>query len=86
MSELILELESELLDFLAQLNQPVEKTAREMIIMDLFRRGVISGGKASELLDIPRLQFIKRASALGIPYLRFTEEEWEDEIAESERL
>jgi len=81
-----LDLGEDLGGFLATLGQPVEQTAREMIVLELYRRGLVSSGKASEFLGISRLDFIQRASALGIPYFRFTDEEWQAEVAESKRL
>ena len=80
-----LELGEELGDLLAKLGQPVEQTAREMIVWELYRRSLISSGKAAALLGIRRLDFIQRASELGIPYFRFTEDEWQAEVAESKR-
>jgi len=80
-----LELGEELGALLAKLGQPVEQAAREMIILELYRREVISSGKAAALLGIPRLDFIQRASALGIPYFRFSEDEWQAEVSESKR-
>ena len=80
-----LELGEELGSLLAKLGQPVEQTAREMIVLELYRRGLISSGKAAALLGIPRLDFIRHASELGIPYFRFTEDEWQSEVAESKR-
>ena len=80
-----LDLGDELGGLLAALGQPVEQTAREMIVLELYRRGLSSSGKAAALLDVRRLDFIQRASELGIPYFRFTEEEWQAEIAESKR-
>jgi len=49
------------------------------------RRSLVSSGKAADLLGIPRLEFIQRTSALGIPCFRFTEDEWQAEVAESKR-
>ena len=80
-----LELGEELGGLLAKLGQPVEQTAREMIVLELYRRGLISSGKAAALLGIPRLDFSRHASELGIPYFRFTEDEWQAEVAESKR-
>ena len=80
-----LDLGDELGDLLAELGQPVEQTAREMIVLEMYRRSLISSGKAAALLDVSRLDFIQRASELGIPYFRFTEEEWQAEVAESKR-
>jgi predicted HTH domain antitoxin len=80
-----LDLGDELGDLLAELGQPVEQTAREMIVLEMYRRSLISSGKAAALLDVSRFDFIQRASELWIPYFRFTEEEWQAEVAESKR-
>jgi predicted HTH domain antitoxin len=80
-----LDLDEELGALLAKLGQPVEQAAREMIVLELYRRGVISSSKAAALLGKPRLDFIQRASELGIPYFRFTEDEWQAEVSESKR-
>ena len=52
-----------------------------MIVLELYRRGTISSGKAAELLDMPRLDFIRHASHLGIPHIDMTPDEWEAEKA-----
>ncbi len=52
-----------------------------MIVLELYRRGAISSGKAGELLEMPRLDFIRHASDLGIPAIDMTTEEWEHEKA-----
>lgn len=82
MDSTILDLGEDLTGFLATLGQPIGQTAREMIVFELYRRSLVSSGKAAELLAIPRLDFIQRASESGIPYFRFTESEWQaDESA-----
>lgn len=80
-----LDLGEELGGLLAGLGQPVEQTAREMIVLELYRRSLISSGRAATLLGLHRLDFIQRASELGIPYFRFTEDEWQEEVAESKQ-
>jgi predicted HTH domain antitoxin len=85
MDSTILDLGADLSGYLATLGQPIEQTAREMIVFELYRRSLISSGKAAELLRIPRLDFIQRTSELGIPYFRFTKDEWQAEVAESKR-
>jgi len=86
MTTLSLELDEELLGLLLQLNQPLQQAAREIIVLELYRRGRVSSGKAAEFLSMPRLQLIQHASELGIPYFRFTGEDWKSEVAESERI
>jgi predicted HTH domain antitoxin len=85
MDSTMLDLGEDLSGFLATLGQPIEQTAREMIVFELYRRSLVSSGKGAELLGIPRIEFIQRTSELGIPYLRFTGDEWQAEVAESKR-
>jgi predicted HTH domain antitoxin len=80
-----LDLGEDLGALLTNLGQPIEQAAREMIVLELYRRGVISSGRAAALLSKTRLDFIQRASELGIPYFRFTEDEWQAEVSESKR-
>jgi len=79
------DLGEELGALVAELGQPVEQVAREIIVLELYRRNLISSGKAAALLGVPRLDFIQRASELGVPYFRFTEDEWQAEVAESKQ-
>jgi hypothetical protein len=53
--------------------------AVELMVLELYRRGVISGGKAAEWLGTSRQEFLQPASRLGIPAIQMTEEEWEAE-------
>jgi predicted HTH domain antitoxin len=86
MSIVRIEIDEALAALLHQTNQPVQAAAREMIVLELCRRGAISSGKAAELLGTSRLAFIQHASGLGIPYLEMTEDEWAAEKAASESL
>lgn len=79
MSTVRLDLEEDLVALLYQLNQPVQQAARELIVLELYRRGAISSGKAAELLGMSRQEFILHASHLGIPYFAMTLDEWEAE-------
>ena len=85
MDSRILDLGEDLSGFLATLGSPIEQTARELIVFELYRRSLVSSGKAAELLRISRLEFIQRTSDVGIPYFLFTEDEWQAEVAESKR-
>ena len=69
-------------DFAAMLRaegQPLPSAARELMALELFRRGTLSSGKAAEWLGCTRWDFINHASRLGIPLFQMTEEEWETE-------
>jgi predicted HTH domain antitoxin len=67
-------------------NQPVQRTAQEFVVLELYRRGSISSGKAAELLGMSRWHFIHHASDLGIPLFDMSEDEWAAEQAASEKL
>lgn len=86
MSTVKLDLEDELVSLLQQLNLPVERAARELIVLELYRRGAVSSGKAAQLLDMSRAEFIRYASRQGIPYFTMTAEEWEKEKKQSKTL
>jgi predicted HTH domain antitoxin len=73
-------LDDELAALLEQ-EMPLDQAARETIVMDLFRRGKISTGKACELLGLERMVFVRRACELGVPVYLTTEEEWEADLA-----
>ena len=81
MSSVKIEIEEPLAALLHQTNQPVQQAGREMIVLELYRRGTISSGKAAELLGMPRIDFVKHASRLGIPFFDMTDAEWEAEKA-----
>ncbi len=58
----------------------ITDAARQAIVLDLFRRAAISGGRASALLDMDRLDFMRLASSRGIPVIDMTAEEWQEEV------
>jgi predicted HTH domain antitoxin len=85
-STVTLNLDEDLVALLHQLNLPVERAARELIVLELYRRGVISSGKGAQLLGMPRQEFVHYASRQGIPFFEMTADEWERERKQSENL
>jgi len=74
-----LDLEDDFAGLLLQLNQPLKTTIRELVVLELYRQGKISSGKAGQLLNMPRFVFVNYASRLGIPFFTMTEDEWKAE-------
>jgi predicted HTH domain antitoxin len=72
MATIQLDLDDELVAVLDRLNLPVQDAARELMVMELYRRAQISEGKAAELLAMTRSDFIQHAADLGIPYFRMS--------------
>lgn len=67
-------IESDLASLPASLNQPLEQAARELIVLELYRRGTTASGKAAERLGMERREFIQHASDLGIPFFEMSED------------
>ena len=85
MSTVQIELDDGLVAILRRENPSAADAVRELAVMELYRRGAISGGKAAEVLGLDRLAFIHRAADVGIPYFNWDEAEWEAELAAIER-
>ena len=52
-----------------------EERVRQLFVVSLYREGRISAGKAAEMLDIHRYDFVALLSQLGYPYFDYTTEE-----------
>lgn len=86
MQTLKLDLPQDLEALLQGFNQPLEQSARELMVLELYRRGVVSSGKAAELFGMARFEFVHYASRLGISFFEMTEDEWQAEVALSKTL
>lgn len=73
------ELDQEIVDLLGTFEQPVSETVREILVLDLYRRTIISAGKGAALLHMPLLEFIQHSGRLGIPYFKMAPEEFATE-------
>jgi predicted HTH domain antitoxin len=80
-----LDLDDELVALLRRHDPSIERAARELMVMELYRRGAVSRGKAAALLGMPLVAFLQRANELGIPYFNYTDEEFAAELAASKR-
>lgn len=80
MATVQLELDDELVDVLREQEQPVERAARELMVLELYRRRAVSSDKAAHLLGMYRFDFIRYSGELGIPVLDMTREEWNAEL------
>jgi len=86
MNTVQLDLGQELLEVLRSLDRPVQQSARELIILELYREGRIAAGKAGELLGMAERDFLRHASDVGVPYFDMTGPEWSEEISESRKI
>ncbi len=85
MAEVKLDLPPDLLKLLQEMGD-VQQTIKECIVLELYRRGEISSGKAAELLGMGRIDFIQYSGRLGIPFFRYSPEELEEELSQMREL
>ena len=71
---------SEVLDLLTLSYQGGADVIKEAAVLEFYREGRISSGKAAEILSMERFEFIRYAGMKGIPYIRLTTEELEEEV------
>lgn len=74
------ELPSELILALNIERSELGRRAREWIVLELFQEGVISAGKAAEILGQRKTGFLQLLDAHGLPYLDGAPEELEAEV------
>ncbi len=86
MSQIPVLLEEDVTALLGDSPEQIERGALEMIVLELYRRHAISGGRAAELLDLDLLTLIRWSGSLGIPYFDMTPEQWEQELRTIEKL
>ncbi len=86
MSTVTIELERELVNLLHPVQGRPEDKLKEYLVLELYRLREISSGKAAELLDLSRGEFIRYASRTGIAYVDMDERELQDEIKASRSI
>ncbi len=59
---------------------PAGEQIQELAVLELYRRRVISSGRAADLLTMGREEFNRYASRLGIPYVDFDDVELAREL------
>ena len=84
--DMTLQIEDDLSPFFTEPERRPEQALRELIVVELFRRRLISGGRGAELLGMDRLEFIRRAGELGIPYFDMSREELEADVDAAGKL
>lgn len=55
-------------------------TRNAMVLYPYIRKGIISHGKAAELLGMHKIDLIKIYSDMGLPYMDMTDEEFDEEL------
>ena len=65
MSAANIEVDEELIGILRELNQPVDQTATELIVLELYLLGKISSGRAAAILRMSRIAPTRTRQPIG---------------------
>ncbi|MCW5881292.1 MAG: UPF0175 family protein [Anaerolineae bacterium] len=70
-------------DMLVALNitaSEASQVAKELVVLELFREGEISGGKAAEILGLTKFQFMSLLATRDISYLDLDGRSLQDDV------
>jgi predicted HTH domain antitoxin len=63
--------------------QEFVREAKFLLALKLFEMGRITSGRAAQLADVPRVEFLFRAGQMGVPVAEVDEEELDREFADA---
>ena len=75
-----LEMPEKLVTFAKPSSEEDQLERNAMILYPYIRKGIISHGKAAEILDIFKMDLITLYGKLGIPYIEMADEELDEEF------
>jgi predicted HTH domain antitoxin len=76
---------SEILPIVAKKKGDVPTKVLEFLILELYRLGELSSGKAAQYLNMERFEFARFASGMGIPFIDLEKDEISDDFKEAHR-
>lgn len=80
MSKIPVMINEEVVELLGLSGEQLERSVLEAIVLGMYRRHDISARRASRLLDMEFMAFLRWSGELGIPYIDMTSEEWQAEL------
>jgi predicted HTH domain antitoxin len=86
MSQIPVMINEEVVELLGLSGEELERGVLEAIVLGMYRRHDVSARRASRLLDMEYLEFLRWSGERGVPYLDLTEEELQAEIRASREL
>lgn len=76
-----MEMPEEMISFVVTANREEQIKRNAMILYPYVHDGVISHGRAAEILGMFKMDLITLYGKLGLPYIEMTDEEIEEELA-----
>lgn len=75
-----LELPEKIVPIISTNKRDFSHRIKQLVVLELFREGKISSGKAAEILGMERILFFNLLSEQKIPYFDLTKEELKEDI------
>jgi len=86
MAPVQIELDQDVVAVLEGLRRPAKDAARDLIVIELYREGTLPAAGEPSSSRVSREEFIRYASAPGVPYFKLAGNELRREIADSDSL
>ena len=81
MTKVEIDIPEEIVPYTVLDNKEAQLTRNAMLVYPYIRSGVISHGKAAEMLGLHKIDLIILYGKLGLPYFDETAEEFEEDLA-----
>ena len=86
MTKIEIDVPEEIVPFAVLEDKEAQITRNAMLVYPYIKNGVISHGKAAEMLEIQKMDLIVLYGKLGLPYFDETEEEFEEDLTVLKKL
>jgi predicted HTH domain antitoxin len=83
--KITIKIPSEILPIVAKKKGDVPIKVLEFLILELYRLGELSSGKAAQYLNMERFEFVRFASGMGIPFIDLDKDEISEDSKEARR-
>ena len=78
--KILIKMPTDIIPIFTKKEEELANKIKELAVIELFREGKISSGKAADILGMQRFEFIRYISRQGIPYFDMDKEELERDI------
>ena len=86
MTKVEIDIPEEIVPYTVLEDEDAQITRNAMLVYPYIKSGVISHGKAAEMLGIHKIDLITLYGKLGLPYFDEAEEEFEEDLAVLKKL
>lgn len=81
MTRVEIDVPEEIVPYTVLEDREAQTTRNAMLVYPFIKNGIMSHGRAAEMLGLPKMELIALYGKLGLPYFDETEEELEEDLA-----